>query len=181
MNEFVAQSQPFKSILMIIGCLFFIVMGFWMSGLAGYLLAANGMIIADATSSSARFPVWLVKPTGWVSLIFFTACAIGWTKRLFSNEAHIRINATGIAVPSKINRHIYWNEISHIKTWSGNGQTMMVFKLHDPSILQNAFWRQPLDNANRKFIGGDLVVSMTGTNRTIDQALQAIAYYQPKH
>lgn len=181
MDEFVASWRPTKIILLMLASLIFVAIGVWMTGLLAILFASSGTMFDVSPNHSSRIPEWSIKPLGWVGVIFGGVAAIVLSKRLFSKQYYMRIDATGISVPSIIDRPISWSEISRITTWSSHRQKAIVFKLHDPSILRSPTWRKVLDNMNRRLTGGDMAVSMIGTNRTFDQATEAIEFFSPQN
>lgn len=185
MNEFVARTQPYKIVVSIALMLGFVAIGVWMTGIldkpvAPPAISPDNLQIYPLPQSSSRYPEWFVKLMGWVSIILFGGLAILGAKRLTNPSDHLRINRLGVMIPSYTDRLITWDEISDITTWTHRGQTSVVFKLRDPARFNRPAWKRMIDSLNKGFTGGDIGLSMTGTNRTLRQALDAIETFRPK-
>lgn len=185
MNEFVARTQPFKVVLGILIALGFVAIGVWMTGILDKpvtppVVNPDDLMIYPLPTSSSRYPDWLVVTMGWVSIVFFGGLSVIGAIRLTNPADHLRVNRMGLVVPSYIDRPIAWSDIAEITTWSHRGQKSLVIKLRDPSRFERKPWRRALDSLNRGLTGGDIGLSMTGTDRTLKQALDAIETFRPK-
>lgn len=185
MNEFVARTQPFKLVLGMLIAFGFVAIGVMMTGIldkpAIPSVAVNtDMMIYPLPAASSRYPDWLIVTVGWICIVFFGGLSIIGAIRLTNPADHLRINRMGVTVPSYTDRLITWAEISDITTWSHRGQKSLVIKLRDPTRFERKPWRRAIDNLNRGLTGGDIGLSLTGTNRTLKQALDAIETFRPK-
>lgn len=183
MNEFVARTQPLKVLLGILIALGFVAIGIWMTGIMDKPVtppAANDLMIYPLPQTSSRYPDWFVKPMGWVSIILFGGFAVIGAVRLTNPADHLRINRMGVVVPSYTERLITWAEISDVTTWSHRGQKSLVIKLIDPARFNRPARKRTLDSLNRGISGGDIGLSMIGTDRSLKQALEAIETFRPK-
>ncbi len=185
MNEFVARTQPLKVVLGILIALGFVAIGVWMTGLLDKpvtppVVSPDDLTIYPLPASSSRYPDWLVVTVGWASIVIFGGLSIIGAMRLTNPADHLRINRMGLVVPSYTDRPIAWSDIADITTWSHRGQKSLVIKLRDPSRFPRKPLHRMMDSLNRGLTGGDIGLSMTGTNRTLKQALEAIETFRPK-
>ncbi|WP_297800835.1 STM3941 family protein [uncultured Brevundimonas sp.] len=183
MNAFVARTQPLKMIIGIIIALIFVAVGVWMTGILDKPVTSapvDDLIIHPLPQSPSRYPDWLIKTGGWVSIVFFGGVALVGAKRITSPSEHLRIDRMGVLVPSYTEHPIPWDQIEHIGTWSHRGQKALVIKLCDPSRYPRAPWKRMFDSMNSGLSGGEIGLSMLGTDRTLDQALDAVEKFRPK-
>ncbi|GAA0391685.1 hypothetical protein GCM10009093_17850 [Brevundimonas terrae] len=185
MSEFVARTQPFKVVLGILIALGFVAIGVMMAGILDQPATpppgnATDLTIYPLPASTSRYPDWLIVPMGWACIILFGGMAIIGAIRLTNPADHLRINRMGITVPSYSEHPIAWAQIAAITTWSHRGQKSLIIKLHDPSRFERKSWRRSIDSLNRSLTGGDIGLSLTGTDRTLKQALDAIEAFRPK-
>ena len=185
MNEFVARTQPLKVVLGIVIALGFVAIGVWMTGILDKPVTPPSAYGTDLTiyplpAYSSRYPDWLVISMGWVCIFLFGGMAVLGAIRLTNPADHLRINRMGITVPSYTDKPIAWSDIADISTWSHRGQKSLVIKLRDPSRFPRKSLHRILDSLNRGLTGGDIGLSMTGTNCTLKQTLDAIEALRPK-
>lgn len=185
MNEFVARTQPMKVLLGIMIAIGFVAIGIWMTGILNKPATPAGPIANDLTiyplpSSSSRYPPWFIVSMGWICVVFFSGLAFVGAIRLTNPADHLRINRMGIMAPSYTDKLISWSDITEVTTWSHRGQKSLIIKLRDPSRFERKPWRRAIDSLNRGLTGGDIGLSLTGTDRTLKQALEAIETFRPK-
>lgn len=184
MDEFVARTQPLKVVLGMFIALGFVAIGLWMTGILGKpvarpVVSPDDLTIYPLPTSSSRYPDWLVVTVGWACIVLFGGISVIGAIRLTNPADHLRVNRMGLLVPSYTDKTIAWSDIVDITTWSHRGQRSLVIKLRDPSRFERKPWRRALDSLNRGLTGGDIGLSMTGTNRTLKQALEAIETMRP--
>ncbi|MHC3128297.1 hypothetical protein OB03_13875 [Brevundimonas sp. GN22] len=182
MEAFVARTQPLRIIAGIIIALVFAGIGLWMTGIFDKpvsLPPVIDMVFHPTPHRPSRFPDWLIKSTGWISLVLSGGIALVGATRITNPTEHLRIDRMGILVPSFTERPIPWDQIEHIGTWSHHGQKSLVIKLRDPSRYPRAPWKRMLDSLNSELSGGEIGLSMLGTDRTLGQALDAIETFRP--
>lgn len=184
MNDFVARSQPFKILLGILICLGFVAAGLWMTGIFNAPAAppppANDLIIFPLPERASRYPDGFIVVVGWICVLFFGALVMKAATRLTGPNEILRINRTGIQVPAFCDRIIVWADIAEITTWSHQGQKALVLRLHNPEEYPRTGFQRFWDGLNKSIAGGDIGISMTGTDRTLKQALEAIETLGPK-
>lgn len=159
MDDFIAYSSRWRTAGLVMGSLVFVAIGLWMIGAIG------------PAPTSGRYSQSLILLAGWASIIFFGFCAAGWGKRLVDRQAQLRIGAAGIHSAPWSTQTIPWSEISDVGTWSSQGQTMIVLHLRDRTRYPGRGLAAMLADTNRGLTGGDVSISLTGTDRTVEEAL----------
>jgi hypothetical protein len=119
----------------------------------------------------------MIFAVGWFSVVFFGACGIAAAKKLFGAGEQIRIGPTGVR-PSPGYQIIPWSEIADVTTWSSAGQKMIILHLRDPAGFPRQGMPAFLASANRMLTGGDIAISLTGTDRSFDEAMSAIVRFR---
>lgn len=183
MNAFVAKTQPLRVVVGILIALVFAGIGVWMTGILDQPvtpMSVNDLTVHPLPVSPSRYPDGVVKLVGWVAVVFGGGLALIGAIRMTGPSEHLRIDRMGILVPSYTERRIPWDEIVDVSTWSHRGHKALVFKLRDPSRYPRAPWKRMLDSMNNELSGGEVGLSMLGTDRTPEQALDAIATFRPK-
>lgn len=71
-----------------------------------------------------------------------------------------------------------WTDIIDFNTWSLNGQRTVVLHLHDPARFPGWGSAAVLAKASRGLTGGDISISLTGTDRTTEDARRAIDHFR---
>lgn len=165
MQEFVAYPSRWRLILMALGAVLFVVAGLWMIGLFG------------PPPESRRYSAGILMVIGWISILLFGGIGVAIIKRMFSTQEQVRITTQGIFTRDWSDDMIPWSEIIDVSTWSSNGQSMVVLHLRDPSRFPGRGMLAKLAKANKMLTGGDIHISMTGTDRSFDEAMQAIRHY----
>lgn len=162
MGDFVAYPSRWRLALIALGAIGFVVMGLWMIGTFG------------PPPDSRRYSSGFVTMIGWISIIFFGFCGVIAIKRMLNSDEDVRINSFGIKSRSWSEQTIPWNEITDISTWSYKGQKTILLKLRDPSQFPGRGIGAMMAKANRAIIDADVSISMTGTDRSYDEAMRAI-------
>jgi hypothetical protein len=162
MDDFVVYPSRWKIALILSGGLVFVGLGLWMGGVFG------------PPPASHRYPPELVRQIGWVAVVFFSLCCVIGAGRLFDRREQLRIGRDGIRARHWSDRTIPWTEIVDITTWSYRRQTSIILHLRDPALFPGRGVAGLLAAANRSMTGGDIALSLTGTDRTTEEALAAI-------
>lgn len=166
MPEFVALPSRWRIALLLLGAAAFVVVGLWMAGVFG------------AAPESRRYPHEMTVAIGWVCAGFFGLCGAAVTLRLFETRAQVRIGARGIHVARWSDETMPWSEIARVSEWSFRGQRSIILHLRDPKRFPGRGLSARLAAANRVLTGGDIAISLTGTDRSVDEALAAIARFR---
>jgi hypothetical protein len=149
--------------LLAAGAAVFVGLGLWMSGLFG------------PPPASHRYSAPLVAAIGWFAVLFFGLCGAVAIKRMFDSREQLRIGPSGIRYASWSEQTIPWSEIIDVTTWSHRGQSAIVLHLRSPACFPGRGLAAALAGANRGLTGGDISISLTGTDRSFDEAMSAIA------
>lgn len=166
MGDFVARNSRWRLTLLFLGAVGFVAIGLWMGGAFG------------APPGSARYPDAVVFAVGWLGVMFFGLCAIAALGRLFGPSEQLKIDRSGVRYKGWSGELIPWSEIVDVTTWSGKGQKAMILHLRDRARFPGRGLSAMLARANRMFTGGDIFISLAGTDRSFDEAMSAIERFR---
>lgn len=169
MQDFVANSSRGRAVLMLLCSVLFVALGLWMVGTFGEVPV------------SGETPYAKTLLIGWSCILLFGAMGILWAKRLGEGGEELRIGASGIRWARWSDRTIPWSEISGVTTWSKYGQRSIVLHLYDPSAYPGRGLIGLMAMANRMFAEGDIHLSLTPTDRSFDEAMEAISRFRRMH
>ena len=133
------------------------------------------------------YRAWKPKPwlgrhgmsKGWIAAAFFGFCSIGIVPRLFDREDQVRISAEGIRAKQWSDATIAWDAIADLFVWYHRGQQLLVLRLVDPAGYPSNRPFAGLAALNRRLTGGDVAISLAGTDRRVDEAMAAVARFRP--
>ena len=166
MQDFVAHNSRRRLAAIFVFTAGFIGLGTWFVGGFG-----------EAPSSTRR-PTAYGIAISWFCILFFGLCGLVIVKKFFDDKPQLQIGPSGIQWAPWSDEIIPWSEITDVTTWSYNGQKTIVLHLNEPSRFPGRGLSAKLRGANRMLTGGDVTISMTGTNRCYDDAMAAIASYR---
>lgn len=149
-------------LLIVSGAALFVVLGCWMVGAFG------------DPPTSRRYGTSFIAMIGWVSILFFGACTVVGLRRLMDKNPQLRISAAGIYWKPWSQATIPWSEIADVSTWKFKRQKSIILKLRNPGRFPSETLLGKVAGANRALTGGDIAISMTGLDRSFDQAMAAI-------
>lgn len=164
--NFVAHISRWRVASLILGSLGFVALGLWLAGAFGEV------------PSSRRYSAPVAIGIGSLCVLFFGLCAVAGVKRFSDNRVQLEIGPAGIVWQQWSNQLIPWTEITDITTWSHRRQKAIVLHLNDPARFPGRGLAAKLAGANRTLTGGDIAISLTGTNRSYDDAMEAIARFK---
>ena len=167
MAEFAAYNSKWRVLLLVLGSMIFVAIGLWMIGAFG-----------PAPSSGRYDSDWLAF-VGWFAVLFFGLCSVLWVRRLFIASEQIRIDRTGIYSRQWSDDMIPWSEITSVTTWTYRGQDVIVIHLREPARYPGKGVAALFAPFSKAISGGDIGISLTGTNRTFKDALAAIEQLRP--
>jgi hypothetical protein len=126
-------------------------------------------LFGEVPSSRRYFPAVTVS-LGWFCALFFAFCAYHGVKRFFDSSPQLRIGPEGILWPRWSDSLMPWSEIRDVTTWSHRGQKHIILHLDDPARFPGRGLAGRLAGANRMLTGGDVAISLTGTDRRYGEA-----------
>lgn len=169
MNDFVAHTSRGRTGLLALGALAFVAIGLWMGGAFGLPPVSGGF------SAVKMFIV------GWFSVLFFGLCFVIFIRKLFGTREQLRIGPAGIRSASWSDQTVPWSEIVNVTTWAHRRQRSIILHLRDPARFPGRGLAALLAGANRKLTGGDIAISLTGTDRSFNEAMSAIENFKTPH
>lgn len=166
MTDFVAYPSRGRIALLVLAAFGFVLIGLWMAGMFGPVPA------------SRRYSPETTVAIGWVCAVFFGACAVGWGRRLFESGEQLRIGPAGIRWARWSEQTNPWAEIRDVTVWKYRRQRAIVLHLRDPAPFPGKGMAAALVGANRRMTGGDIAISLNGTDRSFAQAIAAFARFR---
>ena len=166
-QELAAHSSPWRMALILIGAGAFVALGLWMTGLFG-----------DAPESR-RWSPGFVQFIGWSSVLFFGACAIVGIRRAVDTDAQLEVTEQGIHWKPWSQATIPWHEISDVRVWEYRRQRAIVLCLKHPERYPSTSYMGKWALVSRRLTGGDIPISLTGMDKSFDEALAAIHDFLP--
>ena len=166
MDEFVAFPSRWRRILLTLVAVGFVVLGLGLVGAFG------------PAPASRRFSPEIGIIVGWFGIVFFGFCGVIGLKKIFETNEQLRVNAEGVRYVLWSDSIIPWHEITDVTQWAHQRQKVVVLHLRDPARFPGRGMAGLLAGANRKLTGGDVSISLTGTDRSFDDAMAAIVHYR---
>ncbi|MBJ7438223.1 MAG: hypothetical protein JHD35_04260 [Sphingopyxis sp.] len=159
---FIARNARWRIFLVVAACVGLVVVGFIFSGL----------IVPIERSK--------LKLAGWLFIVTGGGIAIALFPRLVGNDVRVKISHSGIFVRAWSNDTIPWSEIARVWAWGSEGKPeILVLDLLHPSRFPSTtlagrfYWK-----INSMMAGGDIWVSLLGTDGKIEDGLAAAEYFR---
>ena len=166
MDDFVAYNSPRRLALLFLGVICGLLAGLWMGGVFGEV------------PSSPRYPYAETLGIGWFLAVFCVLCGIVIIKRCFDPRKQLEIGLSDVRWILWSDDLIPWSEITDVTTWAYNRQRGIVLHLRNPERFQGRGVPKMLAGANRRMTGGDISISLGGTNRSFEEAMAAITRFR---
>lgn len=168
MDDFVAYWSRSRIALLALAAVPVVAAGLWMGGVFG------------PPPSSSRYQPEFMFAIGWLSVVFFGLFGVMWVKRLFDGREQLRIGSAGIRAAQWSDQTIPWSEIADVTTWSYRSQKAIVLHLRDKTRFHGRGMAAMFSSVNRNLTGGDITISLTGTNRRVEDALSSIDRFRSR-
>ena len=166
MVELVAYPSRWRIALLLLGALGFVVLGLGIVGAFG------------PPWVSRHRSLWVAMAWGYFGIIFFGACALNATRMMFETAVLLRIDQNGIWWRRWSDDTIPWSEITQVSIWQYQRQKSIIVHLRDPSRFPGKGILGFAGKANRALTGGDIGITMTGSDRSFDEAMAVIEHYR---
>ncbi|MBB3952959.1 STM3941 family protein [Aureimonas jatrophae] len=166
MNDFVAYPSRWKTALLAVASFGFVLIGLAMVGAFGQM-----------PGSERDDPLYLTI-VGWSGVLLFGLFGSVWVARLFGNTEHLRIGPKGVRYPEWCDQTIPWVEIDDVRPFSARGNMFLILHLRDRGRFPGRFPASLFAGLNRMITRGDVSISLTGTNRSFDEALSAVEHFR---
>lgn len=98
--------------------------------------------------------------------------------RAFDTQDMVRIGPSGIWYRDWSDDIIPWREITEVGVWRARGQKMILLSLVDPKRFPSSTLRGKAAAMDRALTGGDIAITLMGTDRSFDEAMAAIVEYR---
>ncbi len=167
MPEFVAKPSKVRIALLLLGALAFVTAGLNMIGVFG------------TPPDSHRYSPALIKFVGWASILFFGAAVPISIRMFFDTQDQLRFDAHGIYWKRWSAQTIPWSEITDIGVWEFKRQKSIILNLRDPARFPSTTMMGKLASANRALTGGDIALTLAGTDGRFETAMEVIHHHWP--
>lgn len=166
MEDFVAYPSRWRIAVATLVAAGFVALGLWMLGAFG------------PPPPSRRYPAVAVVAVGWLCVAFFGLFGVFNARRMFDGNEELRIGPAGIRWTRWSDQTIPWSAVIDVTTWKYKGQRSIVLHLRDATRFPGKPLLALLARLNRPLTGGDIVISLTGTNRSFIDGLSAIERFR---
>lgn len=163
MKEFVAYPSRPRIALLVLAAAAFVAAGLWAAGMFGI------------PPASSRYSPEIIFGIGWFAVIFFGLCGVSGLQKFFDTKEQLRIGSAGVRAASWSDQTIPWIEIIDVTTWSFRGQRAILLHLRNPALFPGRGVAARLASVNRTLTGGDIAISLTGTDRSFTEAMSAMS------
>jgi hypothetical protein len=164
-----------KVLMLVIGAVGFVALGFWMFQLDSAWI-----------ESQRRFnnPL-LIHAFGVVAMVFFGACGLVGIRRLFDSKPGLVLSSSGILIAASAASAelIPWSDITRFDTYVIHRQKMLVVKLAAPEKYMSAggSLRQALQRANMQLVGSPFAISSGTLKIKFDELVTLCNEYLEKY
>jgi hypothetical protein len=117
---------------------------------------------------------------GWFGVIFFGLCGALAVKKLLDAGEQLRVGPSGICWTPWSDLTIPWSEVADVTAREFRGQRTIVLHLRNRDRFPAKGPFAVLAGANRMLTGGDVSISLTGTDRSFSEALAAIERFRTR-
>lgn len=167
MGDFEAYPSRWRLALITLAASTFVIAGMWMGGAFG------------SVPSSRRYAEGFTFAIGWFGAAFGGLCGGIAIKRMFETGVQVQIGPRGILWATWSDRTIPWSEITDVTTWSYNRQKMIVLTLRRPDLFPGRGVAAMFAGANQKLTGGNISITLAGTDRSFEDAMSAVSRFRP--
>jgi hypothetical protein len=166
-GDFVASPSRCRIALLFLSALGFVAAGAWMMGAFGP--------VPDSPRYPAAESFWF----GIASILLGSIASLWMVPEFLKANEVLRVGSAGVRYRRWSNQLIPWSQIREITTWTVRNQRGIALHLEDPSAFPGRLIPGALAKANRWFSGGDIHISLVGTDRSVDDALSALEQFRP--
>ncbi len=172
MENFLAYNSRWRLALLFVLGVGFVLLGLMLAGAFGEISS-----FVEEPRRRRSSP-WFSALIGWICVFFFGSSVLAIGRKFFDHKPQLHICSTGIVTIPWSDERIPWSEVIDITTWSHKRQKMIVLHLKNPDKFPGRGLAGKLAGINRILTDGDIAISMTGTNRSFDEAMAAITDFR---
>jgi hypothetical protein len=130
--------------------------------------------------SSSRYSPSVIFGIGWASVLFFGFGSVVFARMLFDTKPQLQIGLRGIRWVRWSDDTIPWSEIADVTSWSYRRQKAIILHLRHPDRYPGRGYLAMLARVNRRLTGGDIAITLAGTDRSFADAMSAIEQFRPR-
>jgi hypothetical protein len=155
-QPFVARRSIPSLFLLLLICLGFLAVSFWLAGLFGPPPKSSGILI------------------GWAGLVFSGACSISIVRRMVGPADQIVVNEDGIFWKQWSDALVPWTDIATIDVRSFHLTDFVCVHLKPSATRPTSASSRVLQGFNRRAGFGQMTLSAGGTDRSFEELVDAI-------
>lgn len=120
-----------------------------------------------------------IKPLvfGWLAIVFFGACGVAGLIRMRNTDVIMRVDPHGIWWKQMSEHTLPWDEIVEVGIVTIHRQKMLGLKVAEPDRYRSKTVSGWLSGANETLTGYPLCLTVTGTDRSFAELLDAVERY----
>jgi hypothetical protein len=173
-DETVVPLSRSKLVLLTIGAVAFVALGFWMFQLDSAWI-----------ESQRRFnnPT-LVHAIGVAAMLFFGLCGVIGIRKLFDHKPGLVLSSAGMLIDSSAAVGlIAWDDIEGFATYEIHKQKLLVVKLVAPEkhVRAGGPLQQALHRANMRMVGSPIAISANALKISFDELVALCTAYREKY
>jgi hypothetical protein len=157
--SFIANSSPGRLLRLLLGSVALEGVGIW--------------LVMQGTGNIEHFAV------GILCMLFFGMTTVAIFVRVMATGPEARVDADGIWLRRGIRTTIPWSAIRRLSVGEVKRQRFLCLDLVDPAMFPQGGVQGRLAGANRAMGFGDVAISMTGTDRSFDELMEAVRTFAP--
>ena len=172
-DETIVPVSRRKVLLLIVGAIGFVALGFWMFQLDSAWI-----------ESQRRFnSPTLVHSIGVVAMVFFAAGAVAGTRKLFDSKPGLVLSSAGMLIASASTGLIPWSDVARFDACVIQKQKLLVVKLVAPEkyLRAGGFLRQAAQRANMGMVGSPIAIASSTLKINFDELVTLCDAYLAKY
>jgi hypothetical protein len=174
MERIEIYSSKKKSLLLLIGSIAFVVLGFWL------LLEADNL-----TGWRARNPIF-TRGIGIASILFFGLGVFIGIKRLIKSEIALIIDSKGLNVNPKksLTEYINWSDINGFEEIKIQSTKIVIIRIKNPKYWldkETSGFRRKLMQFNISNYNSPFNIAASGLDISSDKLIETLNSYKDRH
>jgi hypothetical protein len=172
-DETVVPLSKTKLVLLIIGSIGFVALGFWI------FQTDSAWIEAQRRFNNPM----LVHGIGIVAMVFFGLGVVVGIRKLFDPKPGLVLSSAGMLITSGSTGLIPWDDVEGFTTHEIHRQKMLVVKLVDPEkyVRAGGALRQALRRTNMNMMGSPIALSSNTLEISYDELVALCGRYLEKY
>jgi hypothetical protein len=146
---------------------------------AGFVALGLWLIGAFSLAHPQGLKPWAI---GWLSIVFFGFCGVLTLRRMGDRRPVVQIDERGVFWRQWSPDHaIPWTAIDRIGLVNIRRQKMLGVGISEHETEHASAWRSRLARANQAMVGFPVCLTVTGTDRSFGELVEAMECHAPAH